>query len=284
MVWCWAGHRPVQESLELLIHNIKSGETHDMKANYTELDATFDIISGTMLIKQKIHDPNTRPSIQYETWVQFNQISSKFINLEGLADNSLLFTFKINSPDPDPDPKPKTETETQSTEEGYRSNSKLRICHQVYGWETNTVGKKSSLYNYLMNCSNNEQILQLHLPHHRIEEWKTVAMILFTYRKINTATWHRFRARIDRSDIAGLNWTKLEDRMGLQPVYVVAGVEARAIKPRLSKSVADANITHLAPRFELKEGLRARGFTGLYKAFLRVNDDLKPADLGFKNI
>ncbi|KAJ5628987.1 hypothetical protein N7490_011215 [Penicillium lividum] len=253
-----------------------------MTANYTELDATFDIISGTMLIKQKIHDPRSRPRIHYETWVQFNQISSIFINLEGLADNSLLFTFKLNSPDPDPDPKPKTKT--QSTEEGYRSNSKLRIRHQVYGWEINTVGNESSLYNYLMNCSNDEQILQLRLPHHRIEEWKTVAMILLTYRKINTAIWHRFRARIDRSDIAGFDWTKLEERMGLKPVYANASVKAKAKKPRLSKSVADANITNLAARFGLEEGLRARGFTGLSNSLIRVDDNLKPGDLGFKNI
>ncbi|KAJ5986264.1 hypothetical protein N7451_010629 [Penicillium sp. IBT 35674x] len=252
-----------------------------MATTYAELDASFDILSGTMFIKQKVRDPEVWPDIQHESLVQFNQRNSTFINLEGLAGNSLKFTYMINPP------KVKMKTSSSSITEDIcgRTGAKLRTCHQWYGWETGTDGNEGPLYQYLMDC-NGEQILQLHFPNDRIEGWKSVAMILLTYRKINPVIWHHLRTKTSCCELAGFDWVQVEDRMGSQHVYLYADVEAKAKRPRVTKADTIMKLAELLEYMGSDTTLKARGFADLagavnrHTSYYALNSD----DLGFRGL
>ncbi|KAJ6092635.1 hypothetical protein N7486_007924 [Penicillium sp. IBT 16267x] len=251
-----------------------------MAPNNSELDASFDILSGTMFLKQKVRDSKLWPRIQHETLMQFNQRNSTFLNLEGLAGNSLLFTFKINPPDT------KTKTSSGSSTEHIWgcTGAKLKTCHESYGWAIDSNGKEGPLYQYLMNCSN-EQILQLRLPSDRIEGWKSVAMILLTHRKINPVIWNRLRMKMRYPEVAGFDWTKVEDRVGSKHVYLYADVEAKARKPRVTKADTNVKMAELSEYMGSDTNLKARGFADLagnvnQHSYLVLNS----GDMGFRGL
>lgn len=252
-----------------------------MATTYSELDASFDILSGTMFIKQKVRDPGVWPEIQHESLIQFNQRNSTFVNLEGLAGNSLLFTYMINPPNA----KMKTSSSSITEHIWGRTGAKLRACHQWYGWETDKNGNEGPLYQYLMDC-NGEQILQLHFPNDRIEGWKSVAMILLTYRKINPAIWHHLRTQTSCCELAGFDWAQVEDRMGSQHVYLYADVEAKAKRPRVTKADTVMKMAELSEYMGPDTKLKARGFADLAGAVGRHTSyhALNSGDLGFRGL
>ncbi|KAJ5735465.1 uncharacterized protein N7483_000590 [Penicillium malachiteum] len=233
---CQQAPRPPTNVTSLKMQNQVTGKIEDLSSSNTDLDAKFDIVSGTMHLKQKLRHPELWPDIQHETWIEFNLRNSVFVNLEGLKDNSLLFTFKINSPD--------TWHENGCLAGGPKrchSGVKFKIRHQVSGWIADAKDDKGPLFNHLINCPCEESILQLRFSSDRIRGWKTAALVLLTYRQIDTRIWHRIRDELNLFDIAGLNWALVQKQ--IMSMFVSVNTGAAKVRNGTRRAMKKASIS-----------------------------------------
>lgn len=190
--------------IELIIEDVKTGNIHQLHQENAEFDVTFDIVSGNMVLKQDFSDPETCPPEQFMTAVFFNQSNTTFINLEGLAENSLLLTFKLNSAPPlNMKPNAKAEKKQLGTP------GQLRVKYRNHAFNT----KKTPFYKAFTDWDGEEKILQLLLPESRIKSWKTVALVLLTFREINITIWHRLVNDGRLRDLAGFDWARVREKV-----------------------------------------------------------------------
>lgn len=122
--------------METLIQDAASGEIRQLHLEHAEFDVTFDILSGTMILKQTVRDPAVSPTIQHVTSVHFDRSNTTFVNLEGLVDNSLLLTFKLKvstSPTPTPakESNRKTEQKQKSTSHKLQVRSETMVFSPI---------------------------------------------------------------------------------------------------------------------------------------------------------
>ena len=136
------------------------------------------------MLREKIPGPDWREN-SYETYVQLNSENSTFVNLEGLFDNSLRLSVRVDA-----------------------VGKRLMAQDKWFGFYHEE--EKSLLYNDLVQCDWSEVTLQLHLPASRIHAWKTVALVLRTFRRISRETWE-WMVNLDKPPVvAGLNWIDVE--------------------------------------------------------------------------
>lgn len=148
---------------------------------------TFLPIERTVILREKI--PGSDPHAMFcKTYVQLNSENSTFVNLQGLPDNSLLLSIRIDKAGRHLKPQQK-----------YR-------CY----WPDQ---ERSKLYTDLVQCNWPQMTVHLILPAPRIKGWKTVALIVWTFRRISTHTWSWMVSLRDPPPVAGLNWREIE--MGL---------------------------------------------------------------------
>lgn len=249
------------------MHGTGPGQVRQLHGPHAELDVSFDIITGTMILKQKVRDPKNWPWTQHKASVYFNQTNSIFVNLKGLEDNSLLFTFKILS-----------SAGASQTQIGYRNGNtpdipaqKLRTRHQDRGFipgEMNEV----PLFTNLLDCPWREKYMRLLLPANRIKAWKTVALILLTFRKINPTIWHRITSSESLPRIAGLNWAQVEKKAKVVSKNVNSVERSEHIVSQKEKANAKAKrlmIDQETSQFRMEKGFGSYGFT-------RLSDMLSP--------
>ncbi|CAL5870169.1 uncharacterized protein PFLUO_LOCUS4404 [Penicillium psychrofluorescens] len=209
--------KPTTKSLSLTLYDSKQKYTLPLHGEDTELDVTFDIITGTMILKQKIRLSGIWPRVQQKTVMYTNQANSIFVNLQGLADNAILLTFKMLPPLPPPsssddgDDGPESETTKQKPVQKFAEQTP-RIWRQVRGFCPGLVDE-GPLFEELLESYSHEKILRLHIPGGRHKGWKTIALILLTYRKIDLPTWHRLVTSEKLTEIAGLNWRLVEKKI-----------------------------------------------------------------------
>ena len=241
---------PPPGSLSFIFQDNASGETRALHGQDTELEAIFDIITGTMLLTQKMRDPNIWPKAQHKTVVSFDQSNSTFVNLEGLADNSLLLTFKFNSPD--------STSQKMGSKIVRRGlvGPKMNILHQDYGFSPTQVNE-GPLYHNLSDIPTEDGLFQLHFPQDRIKAWWTVALVLLTYREINSAIWHKIVSNQSLKSIAGLNWLQVQDSAGMKSVD--QSMKGEPVKNGKAKKVSAA----LPVCFELKNPFESHGSAGV---------------------
>jgi hypothetical protein len=261
-------------SIGLLMHDEESGKMHQLHGPTTQLDATFDIIYGTMGLQQKMRDPKTwpeAPEAQSKVKVQFDTANSTLVNLEGLADNSLLFTFKLLWADP-------TKTKTKQ-----KPRSKLMLCQEIMGFLPEDQTTQCPLLKALNKNTNKDKTLQLHLPENRINPWLTAALILLTFREINPAIWHRITTQQKAKDVAGLNWVQIREKTG--PISTTLSLEARkkyqlAYNKEMERWAAiERQAIHLGLQGDSKQGYV--GFSAMMnKPAKRCR--LRAGDLGFR--
>ncbi|KAJ5601913.1 hypothetical protein N7510_011447 [Penicillium lagena] len=212
-----ASKKPTTESLWLTLYDAKQKYTLQLHGEDTELDVTFDIITGTMILKQKIRLSGIWPRVQQKTVMYANRANSIFVNLQGSSDNSILLTFKMLSPLPPPssssddgDDGSENERTKQKPEKKFAEHTP-RIWRQVSGFFPDLIDEGPLFEELLENCSR-EKLLRLHIPDARHNDWKTIALILLTYRKIDLPTWHRLVTSEKLTEIAGLNWRLVEKK------------------------------------------------------------------------
>jgi hypothetical protein len=211
--------RPTAKSLSLTLYDAKQKYTLQLHGKDTELDVTFDIITGTMILKQKIRLSGIWPRVQQKTVMYANQANSVFVNLQGLADNSILLTFKMlprchhdhhHHRQTMETMNLKTKQPSQNQDKSLQSTPP-RIWRQVRGFFPGLIDE-GPLFEELLENYSREKILRLHIPDTRHKGWKTIALILLTYRKIDLPTWHRLVTSEKLTEIAGLNWRLVEKK------------------------------------------------------------------------
>ena len=142
-----------------------------------------------MILREIINDPARK----YTFWnfsVQLDAANLHFMNLEGLADGSLILTVRIRS--------------SACAMRG----SMISVKEKISGFVPPHL--ESKLYNDLYLCDWPRQTLQLFLPEERLVEWKTVALILKSFERITADQWSDMVWMKDRPSVAGLNWRAIE--------------------------------------------------------------------------
>lgn len=170
--------------IEATLKGSKKHHVRQLNQPGVDLDITFLPVERLVILREKMPGPYPR-AMSCKTYVQLNRKNSTFINLEGLPDNSLLLTIQINNAGK------------------YLKPQEKYMCH----WPN---AKEGRLYSELVMCKWRKMILQLRLPEPRVKDWKTVGLILRTFRKISIGTWNWMINLEGPPAVAGLNWEVIE--------------------------------------------------------------------------
>ncbi|KAJ6131462.1 hypothetical protein N7523_001168 [Penicillium sp. IBT 18751x] len=299
--------RSPRQSIGLLMYDKRTGEMCQLHEPNTELDASFDVIVGTMRLRQKFRCLNSGPHAQITTTVDFSKQNSAFVNLEGLADNSLLLTFKtlsaIHTTQDEPNATQNSgtnrarvkETSNNGTnvngiflkgisaqEKHKKLGSKPTVRQEVLGFFSDDQRNECPLFKVLSENLDMEKTMQMHLPKDRISSWMTVGLILLTFREITATIWHRITTQQKGKDVAGLNWVQVREQTA--QISAVMTLEAkRRVQAALDKERArSAAIMQQAIYLGL-QGDPTGGYNG-FSARVRPAQygQLRAGDLGFR--
>jgi hypothetical protein len=152
-----------------------------------DLDVTFLPVERMAILRESAPGPDPR-TMACKTSIQLDSRNARFVNLQGLPDNSLLLSVRVDKAGRDLRPQMK-----------YR-------CY----WPQPARGR---LYTDLVLCSWDEMTLQLLLPASRVKGWKTVALIARSFRRISAHTWGWMVGLKDPPAVAGLDWREIESGM-----------------------------------------------------------------------
>ncbi|KAJ5095758.1 hypothetical protein NUU61_005114 [Penicillium alfredii] len=173
----------------------------------SELDVEFHLDAGTMTLKQALHNSPSCPGPRSTAAMHFNSNNSTFVNLQGLADNSLLLTIELHQKTSTAAMQPRP---TTGEEQGDKA-ADLGPCYQICGFHLDLV-PDCALVSALALDHRPKQSIQLLLPQNRVSDWKTVAIILLTFRQINTTTWYRMMSSGQLSKVAGFDWAQVQTK------------------------------------------------------------------------
>ncbi|KAJ5698898.1 hypothetical protein N7462_000903 [Penicillium macrosclerotiorum] len=195
------------ESLELIVHTEGAKKVQQFHGEHSELSAIFDFFAGNMVLKQEVKDPRDGQTTQHKIAIYFNKTNTAFVNLEALADNSLLLTFnlrEIKTVEAD------IEANTRAEYKQAILGTTFMIRHQEYGFFVNKL-YEGSLFKFIHEWAGDKKTLQLRLPQSRIDGWKTIALILLAYREISPRIWHHFVTSRKLGKITGFNWIETQE-------------------------------------------------------------------------
>ena len=179
----------ILHSVEIVVHNKDSGETHQLHDNNYELDAIFDIFKGSLRLVEKVRNQAIWPETRHKETISLNRFNSGFLNLEGLNDGSILLSFKPESP----------------LKRG--AIHRLKICHQSHEFISDMFD--SPLRKAIFDCAKEDRIFCLRLPNGRHHGWRTIALILLTYRIITPKSWYRIVVNQSLGEVAGFDWKQI---------------------------------------------------------------------------
>jgi len=179
----------ILRSVEIVVHNTDLGETHRLHDQNYELDAIFDIFKGSLRLVEKARNQAIWPETLHKETISLSLFNTGFLNLEGLNDGSILLSFRPESPIK------------------IGAIHKLKICHQSHEFISEVLD--SPLRKAIFDCVKEDRIFCLRLPNGRHHGWRTIALILLTYRKIKTKSWYRMVVNESLGDIAGFDWKKI---------------------------------------------------------------------------
>ncbi|KAL4935156.1 hypothetical protein BDV06DRAFT_229084 [Aspergillus oleicola] len=181
--------KPFQK-LELILRGSKPGEFRRLDQPGAQLDIVFDLIGSGISLKETIGDPSI-PKTNYSICLLLDSTMWRFDNLKGLADNSLLLTFSM-----------------RSSFCAAKGKNKLSYKEKYQGFSPNRF--ESKLYDDFYKCNWSEQHLELRLPAERIVGWRTVALILKTFKCISGENWCHMVRMETKTGVAGLDWKAIE--------------------------------------------------------------------------
>lgn len=180
------------ERMQAFLFGDQPGQVHQLHHPGAELDIHCDVARHEMTLRETVGgDPRVNPTAtRYD--VHLNPKNSRLLNLEGLADNSIMLTIEI---------RPEA---CKARGHGLRLETKV--------WSFRPAYTDSKLHNEFYLCDWPRMILRVHLPESRFWGWKTVAMLLVTFERL---TWGGLRivADIKGMTVADLNWRQVEQSM-----------------------------------------------------------------------
>ncbi|KAL4962279.1 uncharacterized protein BDV14DRAFT_202937 [Aspergillus stella-maris] len=189
---CLCHPRPKKpfQKLELTLRGSKPEEFCHLHQTGAQLDIVFDFIASGISLKETIGDPTARKA-NYLICLQLNSTMWRFDNLKGLADNSLLLSFSM-----------------RSSFCAAWGKHKLSYKEKYQGFSPNRF--ESKLYSNFYQCNWSEQHLELRLPAERIVGWKTVALVLRTFKCISEENYCHMVKMETKVGVAGLDWKAIE--------------------------------------------------------------------------
>ncbi|KAL4906570.1 hypothetical protein BDW74DRAFT_176887 [Aspergillus multicolor] len=210
--------------LELVIRGSNSSEFRRLHQAGAQLDVVFDLIGNDMTLRETIGDP-TMAKASYSIALLLKSRMMDFVNLKGLADNSLLLSFRM-----------------QSSFCAATGKDRVIFKEKVQGFSSNRL--ESRLYNDFYSCKWSQQNLELLLPADRIMGWKTVALVLKTFKRITPENWcHMVKLR-NKPSVAGLDWMAIENKVMPakleEPVVLVPSGEGMKMHYLMEKKKAAA--------------------------------------------
>lgn len=180
------------EKMHAFLFGDQPGQVRQLHHPGAELDIHCDVACHEMTLRETVgNDPRANPAAtRYD--VHLNPKNSCLLNLEGLADNSIMLTVEIR------------DEACKTRGHGLRLETKA--------WSFRPTYTDSKLHNEFYLCDWPRMILRIHLPESRFWGWKTVAMLLVTFERL---TWDGLRIVADIKDmtLADLNWRQIEQSM-----------------------------------------------------------------------
>lgn len=189
-------HKVSFDTAKVTLLEIGPSEPNQSGGLTFEVRAVFDALGGIVQLEQTVGDLATTSFAKRQITVRFTPTNSTLVNLEGLADRSLLITFKLNA--------------ALTSTVGVSSDQEQRADQPV-------VDQVKTLDQALQMRKGSERTLQLRLPADHANEWRIVALVLVTYGKISVPKAHGIMGSTDRPSVQGFDWAqvlKLLDWLG----------------------------------------------------------------------
>ena len=137
------------------------------------------------------------------------------------------------------------------------------------------------LYQNIEHIAGRDKVLQLHFPRSRIRGWKTVALVLLTYRKITVPRWHYIATTQSRGGIEGLSWATVLGRMESLDVHMHVDAGPKAVCDTEAKKL-HAIRDHAARFLSEERGGNANGEAAHQRPGVLGLARLNSGDLGFR--
>ncbi|RAL07535.1 uncharacterized protein BO97DRAFT_356295, partial [Aspergillus homomorphus CBS 101889] len=170
--------------LEAILCGPEPGQIRELHRENAQLDVAFDAVSNHMFINEHYPNPlNRRVSLDIGLIIKAKNV--QFINLEGLSDHSLVLTLRIGR--------------TASAVRG----SKMIVKEKVRGFFASPPYMR--LFEDFYECRWPEKYLQIRMPERRCKRWKTVALILKTFKQISAENYCHMAEMMMTPRVGGLN-------------------------------------------------------------------------------
>lgn len=146
----------------------------------------------------------------------------QFQNLIGLEDNSLLLTLTLQTTPSPSIPRTLSSAATEGEKTGRREReakaSKIHTKHRINNFNT-TLEKsllQENLHLPLLRAQQKTKVqMQVFLPAERLHSWRTVALIVRTFRRVSAEQWcrliHLKSVPCRPPGVGGLDWRGLEE-------------------------------------------------------------------------
>ncbi|KAL2812803.1 hypothetical protein BDW59DRAFT_167711 [Aspergillus cavernicola] len=187
--------KPFQK-LELVLRGSNSEQFCRLDQPGAQLDVIFDLIDNTMILRETVEDPDDREAT-YTICLTIDTKDMEFLNLKGLPNNSLLLSLRLRS-------------------SFCAATGKNKLPYKEKYQRFSPHCFQSKLYNEFYHCDWSQQHLELRLPAERIKGWKTVALILKTFKRISAENWCHIMGIKKPPGVAGLEWMAMESELMLE--------------------------------------------------------------------
>ncbi|KAI9037768.1 uncharacterized protein KD926_000031 [Aspergillus affinis] len=195
---CQPAPKRTSRKLTLFLHGAKPEQKCALHQPGAELDVVLDLVGNVLILRETIEDPE-RIKTAWTLSVHIDCSKMHLINLKGLKDGSLQLSLQMRR------------------SACFPKGNKMLIKEKFHGFAPLHLG--SRLYNDFYSCGWSQQRIELFLPAERISGWKTVALILRTFKEISAEQWCHLANIIKPPSVSLLDWRGLSE-----------GLRAMAIK------------------------------------------------------
>ncbi|KAH8423212.1 uncharacterized protein LDX57_000966 [Aspergillus melleus] len=190
---CQPAPKQTPRKLKLFLYGAKPEQKRALHQSGAELDVVFDLIGNVLILRETIKDPE-RLETAWILSVHIDCSKMHLINLRGLKEGSLQLSLQMRR--------------SACSAKG----NKMLIKETFHGFAPFHLG--SRLFDDFYSCGWPQQRIDLFLPEERIRGWKTVALILRTFKAISAAQACHIANITEAPSVAVLDWRGIRDHLG----------------------------------------------------------------------
>ncbi|KAK1148927.1 hypothetical protein N8T08_007602 [Aspergillus melleus] len=189
---CQPAPKQTPRKLKLFLYGAKPKQKRALHQPGAELDVVFDVVSNVLILRETIKDPE-RLEIAWILSVHIECLKMHLTNLKGLKDGSLQLSVQMRR--------------SACSAKG----NKMHIKETFHGFAPFHLG--SRLFDDFYSCGWSQQRIDLFLPEERIKGWKTVALILGTFKEVSAAQACHIANITEPPSVAILDWRGLRNHL-----------------------------------------------------------------------